>query len=78
MDVFYNVNIHLIDITKIVITIFNILARLQQIIVNRLRYPIFVIKHEKDAKYIYILKNMMGETLKFGRMHETTFFYVFF
>ena len=32
------------------------MAKFQRIIVNRLRYPIFVLKHEKDAIYFFYEK----------------------
>ena len=51
VGVLYNVSLHPNDETKIFIIIFDILSKFQRIIINRLRYPIFVLKYEKYATY---------------------------
>jgi len=48
-------------------------------IINWLGYPFFILKkHEKDAIFVFFLKNMLENFLGFGRMHENKiFFFVF-
>ena len=52
------------------------MADFQRIIVNQLQYPIFTLKHGKDATY-FVYETYGGKTLESVRMHENIFFLFF-
>ena len=63
---------------KIFIIIFDILAKFQWIIINRLRYPIFILKHEEDAKIFFYEKHDGKKSWNPAICTKTTHFYFFF